>query len=256
MRFSIFAAAAAVCLCLPTYTTCAAPPRATVTGPSAGVPGDILVLDSSESIADHFSWVVTPELPDGRPTILALEGGRKCLVCSVPGVYTVVLAASNAEGVDQAKWTITVGPQPGPTPPPGPDPPPGPQPGPDPQPTPPEPDLPDGVYKLTRFARDLANSVVSPNRAVEAAALAGGFEGVAAAIAGGTLKTPQQIRLALLAANNAAVGESLKYWLAWGTAIGNRLGEMIESKQLAAPEDWVVALNEIALGLRAVASKN
>lgn len=92
-------------------------PIPVITGPSGGVPGDLLVLDASESQADYFSWAVIPELPDGRLTIMVLEGGRKCIVASVPGTYTVVLAAGTADGVVLKKHTVTVtggGDQPGP----------------------------------------------------------------------------------------------------------------------------------------------
>lgn len=256
MRSFLLTAAAAVCLCLTNYTASAAPPRATVTGSTGGVPGDILVLDASESVADHFHWVVTPELPDGRPTILVLEEGRKCLVCSVPGTWTVVLAASNDEGVDQLKWTVTVGgePGPGPAPPPGPDPDPEPAPGPDPEPTPPEPDLPPGIYGITHFARDQARAVNSPNRATESAAVAAGFESVAAAISAGTLTRPNLILAALLEANRAALGTeaALRAWIPCGTAIGKQLQALYQSGRLTGPEAWASVLLEVALGLRAV----
>lgn len=257
MRSIVYAAAAAVCLCLSiTNTASAAPPRATVTGPTGGLPGDILVLDGSESIADFFAWTVLPELPNKRPTILVLEGGRKCLVCSVPGVYTVIFTVANDEGIDQLKWVVTVGPQPGPTPPPGPNPEPGPSPEPDPAPVPPEPSLPDGVYKLPVFARDQALAlVVSPNRAMQAAAVAGGLEGVAAAISAGTLTLPNHILAAVLAANRDALGEAgLRDWLRWGTAVAQRLQVLYDSGRgtMVGPEAWATALREIALGLRAV----
>jgi len=83
-------------------------PIPVITGPSGGVPGDLLVLDASESQADHFSWAVVPEIPDGRLTILVIEGGRKCVVASVPGTYTVILAAGTADGVAVKKHTVTV----------------------------------------------------------------------------------------------------------------------------------------------------
>ena len=67
-------------------------PVPVITGPTGGQPGDILVLDASESVADHYAWSVIPQLPDGRVTILPLADGTRCLVCSVPGTYHVHLA--------------------------------------------------------------------------------------------------------------------------------------------------------------------
>lgn len=253
-QWILTAAAAAVCVCsLIPHTACAAPPRATVTGPTGGMPGDILVLDASASNADFYAWNVTPELPDDRPTILPLDEGEKCLVCSVPGVYTVILAVSNPEGIDQIKWTVTVGN--GPTPPvpppvpPGPEPPPNPVP---PNPPEPEPDLPVGVYDISRFARDGVANVSSPTKTTEAHALAAAFTGIAARIAAGTLTNPRLILAALLQANNDALGASMPLWVQYGTALGKRIEGLVKAGRVASPEEWATLMREIALGLAAV----
>ncbi len=233
-----------VVLCAPLFNLAdAAPPVAVVTGPTGGVPGDILVLDASESDADFFAWSVTPQLPGGRPTILVLEDGRKCLVASVPGVYHVFLACSNAEGIDQTLWTLTIGDAPAPVPvPPGPNP-----------PAPPAPDgIPDGVFHISQLVFDLAMHVESVHRAAQAHALADAADAVAASIAAGTLQKPQEILRAILAANNAALGPSMLAWTPWGTAVGLKLQELYRAGRLAQPADWSVALREIAIGLRAV----
>lgn len=225
----------------------AAPPRAIMTGPTGGVPGDILVLDASESAADFYAWSVTPQLPGGRPTILVLEEGRKCLVASVPGVYHVFLACSNCEGIDQAQWTLTIGNEPNPAPvPPAPNPP---------TPTPPVPapdTVPDGVFRIAKLAFDLAQLVDSTNRVGQAHALADAADAVTASIAAGTLKKPQEILRAILAANNAALGSAMLAWTPWGTAIGLKLQELYKAGRLAQTGDWAVCLREIAIGLRAV----
>jgi len=259
MRSKLLARAfAVVCLCLTISTACmSAPPQARVTGPSGGIPGDILVLDASHSNdASHFAWSVTPRLPEGRPTIMPLEDGKKCLVASVPGVYHVFLAVSNTEGVDLIEWTVTVGSEPAPPAPPGPTPPnPNPPqpnpPGPTP-PTPPEPVIPDGVFQIAKPVHDWAMTVQSTQRATEAGLLAGSFESVAAAIAAGTLKQPQEILTALLTANNAALGAGMRAWMAWGTLLGQRLQELFRGGRLATPTDWAACLREVAVGLRAV----
>lgn len=83
-------------------------PIPVITGPSGGVPGDLLVLDASDSQADHLTWAVLPELPDGRQTILVVDSGRKAIIASVPGQYTVILAAATADGVVLKTHTVTV----------------------------------------------------------------------------------------------------------------------------------------------------
>lgn len=109
------------------------PPKAVVSGPTAGRPGSLLILDATESKGDHFAWSVTPELPDGETTIYPIEKNRKCLLTSIPGTYTVTLGVGNAEGIDMVKWTVIVRSKPGPSPDPKPDPP-------NPEPDPPKPE--------------------------------------------------------------------------------------------------------------------
>ena len=74
-------------------------PLAIVTGPSGGVPGDLIVLDAGESIADHLAWSIIPEPADGRQSMLIVDEGRKAIIASIPGQYTIILAVSNADGV-------------------------------------------------------------------------------------------------------------------------------------------------------------
>ncbi|MAT14255.1 MAG: hypothetical protein CMJ46_03195 [Planctomyces sp.] len=238
-----------------TGSAMAAPPEAIITGPTGGIPGDILVLDASESKADFFDWEVTPELPDGRKTILPLEGGKKCLVTSVPGTYTAFLAAGNAEGIDLKKWTVKVGgdsPTPGPGP--GPTPPhPGPNPNPpNPVPPTPTPDVPDGKFAIAKLVRDWARQVNTPSRSAECVKLADGADAISARISAGTLEGPREILAAVLEANIAAVGHSLE-WQAFGKKFEARLRELYEASRLQTDADWAVLFQEMAVGLRAAA---
>ncbi|MCA9013733.1 MAG: hypothetical protein KDA77_00245 [Planctomycetaceae bacterium] len=109
------------------------PSKAIIKGPTTGVPGSLLILDATGSTGDHFAWSVTPELPDGQTTIYPIENSTKCLLTSVPGIYTVFLAVSNSQGIDMVKWSVEVraGPKPEPDPP-----------KPEPEPDPPKPDPP------------------------------------------------------------------------------------------------------------------
>ncbi len=233
-----------------TLTTLAAAQSAdaVITGPTGGRPGDLLVLDAGNSTADYFAWSVEPELPNERPTILPIEDGKKCIICSVPGRYVVVLAVSNSLGIDQLKWTVTVGD--GPVPPPGPGPSPGPGPTPPPLPVPPV--IPDGQFAIARVAYDAAMSVESTSRAAEAQALAAGLDGVAASISAGVLSGAQKILAAILQANNAALGANMPKWVGWGAAVSERLKAIYLAGLLKSTDDWAACLREVSIGLKAV----
>jgi len=221
-------------------------PIIVLTGPSGGVPGDILILDASASTADHFAWSVTPELPDGRQTIMPLEGGTKCLVTSVPGTYSVFLAVSTADGVSMKRHAITIigkdcpddpQPQPGP----------GPQPQP-PQPQPPKP-LPDGKYKL---AADAYRWAVAINDPTGAANLASAFETVGSQAAAGGFSGISEMLKATTEANRAAVDRN-KWLQPFFVPFDRRLSELNKSGELTSIDDHATAWAEIAIGLRRAA---
>lgn len=124
----------------------AAPPRAIITGPTTGTPGEFLTLDAStsEGAPKHFRWSIAPELR-GRKQLLPSLTGERCTVASFPGRYLVTLAVANDDGIDSLTWQIEI-PGNAPCPPPEPQPiapqpvvPPGPTPIPIPQPVQPQP---------------------------------------------------------------------------------------------------------------------
>jgi hypothetical protein len=228
--------------CVAGVVAFADPPKPLIVGPTGGQPGDILLLDATQSVADHFAWSVTPKLPEGRPTILPIEDGRKCLVTSVPGAYSVFLAASNAEGVKIVEWGVTVGGDPRP-PTPGPNPP-GPTP-----PTPPTPDR----FGLKAAAQQWAAAVNSPNRFEDAHQLAGAFEAAAAEIVAGTETQPQAF-IAILAKHciQAVPTDRRAAWSSFDAAFAAAVNELYKAGKVAGRDDWAVMFREISAGLAAV----
>lgn len=224
--------------------TLGAPPEPKIIGPTGGQPGDILLLDATQSVAEHFDWQVTPKLPEGRPTILPIEGGKKCLVTSVPGAYTVFLAASNPEGVKIVEWGINVGGDPTP-PTPGP-----PTPTP-PIPTPPTPD--NGKFGLAADVAKWAATVSGPARVDDAHKLAGAFEAAAAEIVAGQETQPQQFLAVLMRHNSAAITKDRQAaWAAFSDAFVAKVTELYKAGKLVARDDWATLFREISAGLAAV----
>jgi hypothetical protein len=227
----------------------AEPPKAVIVGPSVGQPGDLIVLDAGASTGTHFAWTVTPELPAPRLTILPLEGGRKCLVTSVPGTYQVLFIAANSDGIATGKWQVTIGgdvpPGPQPTPPtPTPVPP-------VPVPVPPAP-IPPGRFGIAQQVADWGKDVTSPNKLTEAATLATSCETLAARIAAGTLNGASNILAAFLAANQTALGPGIANWSAFGNKYSAALSAVYKAGKLNTSDDWATWLRETAVGLRAI----
>jgi len=155
----------------------AAPPRAIITGPNTGTPGEFLTLDASTSEGDpkHFRWSINPELR-GRKQLLPTLTGERCTVASFPGRYVVTLAVANDDGIDSLTWQIEI-PGNAPCPPPEPQPitpqpvvPVGPTPIPQPvnpvQPVTPQPvgPPPAGEFGIAISVYDAARAASSPTR--------------------------------------------------------------------------------------------
>lgn len=251
----------------------AANPRAMIVGPTAAVPGDKILLDAGPSTdAETFRWEVRNRKSDDRTGFTVDPSGKILEIFSYPGVYDITLAVANGDGIDLARWTVTVysaippGPEP-PRPAPEPDPqplppdptPPGPGPEPDPNPKPPtppapepEPTFPDGEFNLARPAYKQAGLIVSPNRAVQAKRIAAGFDGVAAAISAGTLRGVEAIIEQLREANRQALGDELNQWAVFDAWFAGELEKLFRAGKLSSNESWATLLSEVATGLKAV----
>lgn len=212
-----------------------AQPKASIVGPSGGIPGDLLVLDSSESDGEHFAWMVEPAEVNDKPSFLVLENGRKCLVCSVPGRYVVVLAVGDADGISMAKWTVIVAGQPRPNPKPKPD-------NPKPKPTP-------SKFGLVKVAQDAVALVPSHARS-KAADLADAFDAVASQIAAGALTSVDAVIAENRTQSRDALGGSLDAWRPATSTISKQVGVLASEGHIKTLADHQEAWEEIAKGLR------
>jgi len=223
-------------------------PDIVITGPTGGVSGDILVLDASETKAEHYAWEVIPKLPDGRQTLLVLPGKDKAIIASVPGTYHVICAASTAAGIDLLVYTVTVtvGGSTGDDPS-KPDPP---------KPNPPKPEP--GNLGLTDFMKQHIEQVVPSGdgqRQVEAVVYAGLYAIVAQSIKDGELTDIPSIIARQTKLNDAtekSLGERAQYWNAAfgeGSAYAKKLESLASQGKLGTTSDVAKAWLEISAGL-------
>lgn len=154
--------------------------NAVISGPDRVRPGDLVVLDGSESLADDREWI----LVNSDKQFLSFEHDQKLVFASgTPGDYVFILAVSlsDADGsaVSVAQHVVTVG---NPTPPPDP---PGPGPGPD--PPAPDPDLTE-IGQAAKAAVERGQS-----HPTERQKIAASFRATAAKAAGLASMTVEQI---------------------------------------------------------------
>lgn len=230
-----------------TATTLAlcAPPKAVIAGPTQANPGDLVILDANQSEALGFAWVLT----DSDKSFLPVEDGRKVVFASgSAGRYTFVLVAATADDpkkplIDIARHTLTIGEPPNPGPGPNP-------PGPNPEPLPP------GRFGLAAWSRDTASTTLTAltatQRVESAKLLAGSFEGIASAIAAGTIRSLDDVNTKTQVSNRAALGAYQSSWMAWATQLNAKIAALDDAGQIKTTDDAREAWLEIATGLRAV----
>lgn len=243
----------------------AEPPVAKVSGPDKARTGDIIILSASE--ACHVDWLVdasqvevpvedaaaamretaqklreagfdvTEPVSDAPPVYLELDGGKQLLLASYTGVYRVSLAVGNADGVDQASHTVTVG-KPKPKPKPDDDDPPIPD---------VEPNLPAGKFGLAIKSWRAAQKVKSERRPEEAKVLAAALF---VAMAGAD---SQAMIDGFTSTMKAKFSEAQKTaWQPWKDAYLAELTALQSAGKLNEKADFVEAFSEMALGLSAV----
>ncbi|MFH0982013.1 MAG: hypothetical protein V2A79_10780 [Planctomycetota bacterium] len=216
---------------------------ATIKGPDAVSPGDLLILEAQAPAGCRCAWLVYP-----ARSALPVDGGQRLVFASgQPGSYLFVLAVASPTGeVAIAQKTVAVGAVPGP---PGPSPP---------APTPPVPPAPGPapipLTELGEAVRSWATSlVVGAGREIEARAMADVYAGVAAQIAAGTLGTPEKIAAETKAGIDGVTIAAPR--VAQWRMFYQRLRERLNYEEAAGkmtPAGIQARWLEIAAGLRAV----
>lgn len=255
----------------------AAEPVAVVTGKKVAKTGDLIVLDSKDSTADtKRKWTVWPELKGTASQVnenlerwanalrehgatvvmptesddslsIAIEGDNKLVLASYPGVYRVMLAVSNADGLAVAKWTVTVSTD-QPVPPDVPDDPP-----PDDDPPPPPP--PPGVanrYDLEQACRlwlvQIPNETLSEKPAMRQV-----FATIGQGAVDGKYATAKDVETGLSKTLKDAGMNKLittAAWNSWGKSASAAIVALQASGKIATPQDYGQALLEVAEGLK------
>ncbi len=136
--------------------------------------------------------------------------------------------------------------------------PPAPEPNPNPNPNPePEPNFPEGKYNLSSFIYNLTKTKINlskSDKAKQANALAKSFEGIAAAIAAGTIDDQEDILKKTAEANRSAiqaVGGDRAKWEPVFTEIQEKLFGLYKDNKMTTKQDFASAWREIATGFKA-----
>jgi hypothetical protein len=230
-------------------------PRAIIQGASVAEPGEMVILDASQSEGGdlRFAWRISPELK-GRKQLLVSEDGKRCTVASYGGRYLITLAVSNADGIDLLTWDLAVkGPSPCPPPEPKPvepDPlPVDPKPI-DPTPKPVDPTPPvnprpgPGEFDLAPRLYDLSVASTSPTRVADALKLAA--EARRIATGGGSLN-------AMAAEIVAALNALPAGWEPLKSHVKETVKRLATGGKLATSADLARLLVECAAALEAAA---
>ncbi len=234
------------------------PPRAVITGPTRGEPGEFLEFSSrsSENSPTHVRWTIAPELK-GRKQLSSTEA-TDITAAGFPGTYILTLSVSNAHGVDTTSRQYVVdGRQPTPPPEPrpvNPDPvPPAPVPEPvKPEPVkpvpPPEPaPTPSKTFGVAPKLTQALQSINRPNRAGDLAGVIGEARAAAKAMEAGSLDPTSAIQR-LAAALEKLPADYKPLLLVIVSEIKRVYGEGL----LKTPLDYAALFLEAAIALESV----
>lgn len=224
------------------------PPCAlSVDGPQTIRPGQLLRLDALTDREAAVLWHAVGVAAESWDT--ANNGATLFFSSAIPGRY-VFLAVCACQGVGavpelrSVEHVVTVtGPVPGPSPTPTP-------PGPAPPPTPDRPTIPAGKFGLGQLVFDGAKTLPAAEKP-KAVLVSQSYLVTASMIAAGTIKEFPAALAEVRRRNEGKLDPNRQaHVTAWGNPLAQRLAELSKANQLANPDDWRCALEEIALGLR------
>lgn len=221
-----------------------------VNGPKQAEPGDLVVLDASESVGiGGLAWAIHPLSAVGK--MLSIEDGKKIVFAtSKPGSYVFYVAASTPDGkqVKIIPWEVLVG---SPVPPPD-DPPKPPKP---PKPPIPPPDVEPWEAELTKWTYDRVMELSDSDKKNTSKNFADATDAVISMLGAGAIpdrsssKTlTEQVSAALLA-NLRGVGFFTK--LKWQSLLP-ALADKFDELDPKTPDGWEKVLGAISRGLRQV----
>lgn len=220
-----------------------------VTGPKESQPGDLVVLDSSNSQGvSAGTWTISPLEAAGR--MLVVENGSKVVFATAtPARYVFYFSGCTSDGKTvrivahevQVGGVVPPNPNPVPPTPPGPGPaPPIPPPGPTP-------------LGLTQFVIDEAAKVTDPQKAAVAALAVKACDNVLKRIADGTLTNQAAIH-ADFQAQLSSVGffSYMRYWRPFLNALALKFDSLGFDQETTTKEQLLQAYAELGAGLRQV----
>ncbi len=211
-----------------------------VKGPDTVPVGDMAEFTVGDSTATKFAWTVIPSTKNFKID----SSQRKAWLSGASGSFTIVLVGMDGNNLAIDTQTTTVGTGPIPIPP-------GPVP---PGPTPPGPTpIPDGKLGFTKLGFEEGSKVTDPFRS-KAAAVADNFDGTAAAIAAGTIKTVEAANAEMVAKNRATIGDAGRAaWLPFFTSWQAAADAAIRAGTLkASVDDYAAVYRATADGLRRI----
>lgn len=242
-------------------------PKQKIVGGESVVPlGEIVNLNVSSVDMKPKDWVnqsVNWKVLDGQVAKAVIDLGDKgiffgtgtvskkvLVIAAITNLYIKKDDKGNVSDVSTrtvfVTTVVTLGAAPGPDPMP-PDPP---KPGPTPTPS-----FPDGKFKLSNVAYQLAKNVKSSNLVREAGALATAMDGVSSSVRAGTLKDLSQILRQVQSSNRSALMEvnaDLSAWNPMFLALQDVLYNFHKNGKINVGSDMADALDEIVIGLRGV----
>lgn len=188
-----------------------------ISAPADAAVGQLVIIDATKSKAKSFKWIVVPETSN----FLVIEDGRKAVFSEGrPGQYRFYIAGAAGDQVDAETHTIDVGGS-APSPVPG----------------------------INQKVKAWVAQVNSAGKKSEQSALSASFSGVAAQIAAGVLKTPDDVIKSTAVANRGALGSSIDSWKPFADSLRTELNQLSQAGKLETMEQHADLWRQISAAL-------